>query len=70
MLRCDNTNLYDRLKERGYKDSKITENIECEIFGEVATEVSESYSPDITIELQNQKVEDMEPNIQSIVERI
>ena len=50
-MRCDNTNLYDRLKERGYAEKKITENIECEIFGELAEEVAESYKPEITIEL-------------------
>ena len=51
LLRCDNTNLFDRLKERGYNEEKITENIECEIFGELAAEVAESYKPEITMEL-------------------
>ena len=27
LLRCNNTELYDRLKSRGYSDKKITENI-------------------------------------------
>ena len=51
LLRCDNTNLYDRLQERGYKEEKITENIECEIFGELAADVAECYKPEITLEL-------------------
>ena len=38
-LRCNNTLLYDRLQERGYPEHKITENVDCEIFGEVANEV-------------------------------
>ena len=70
VLRCDNTGLYDRLKERGYNDEKINENIECEIFGELANEVAESYKPEITVELQSTKVEDVEDNIAAIAERI
>ena len=31
LLRCNNTDLYDRLKARNYSEKKITENIECEI---------------------------------------
>ena len=60
LLRCDNTNLYDRLKARGYNDEKITENIECEIFGELAQEVEESYQPEITMELNSANIEEME----------
>ena len=32
VLTCDNAVLYDRLEARGYKASKITKNVECEIF--------------------------------------
>ena len=70
VLRCDNTNLFDRLKERGYKDEKINENIECEIFGEIAEEVKESYNPEITMELQSQNTEHMQENIQKIADKI
>ena len=70
LLRCDNTTLYDRLVERGYKEEKITENIECEIFGELAEEVHESYSADVTLELNSISVEDMQKNMEQIVERI
>ena len=59
LLRCDNTNLFDRLTERGYKQSKIDENIECEIFGELAEEVKEGYKQEITIELMSATVEQM-----------
>lgn len=51
LLRCNNTDLYDRLKERGYSEKKITENIECEIFGVLQEEVRESYKEDIIMEL-------------------
>ena len=70
LLRCDNTNLYDRLKARGYNDQKITENIECEIFGELAQEVEESYQPEITMELNSANIEEMEQNLQAVIERI
>lgn len=43
MLRCNNTYLYDRLKERNYAEEKITENIECEILEVTSEEVYTSY---------------------------
>ena len=70
LLRCDNTNLYDRLKERGYNEQKITENIECEIFGELAQEVAESYQPNIIMELNSASIEEMDSNLQAVIERI
>ena len=39
LLRCDNTQLYDRLRDRGYGEKKITENIECEILDVLKEEV-------------------------------
>ena len=70
LLRCNNTALYDRLAERGYNQEKITENIDCEVFGELADEVSKSYDPEITLELQSEKIEHMQTNIDIIVERL
>lgn len=35
--------LYQRLKERGYDDLKIKENIECEIFGVVREEMEDLF---------------------------
>lgn len=70
LLRCNNTELFDRLQARGYKQEKITENIECEIFGELEAEVAESYKPEITIQLQSEQVEDMQNNIEKIVEKL
>ena len=59
LLRCNNTELYNRLKERGYNEEKITENIECEIFGELAEEVAGSYKPEVCMELMSEKIDDM-----------
>lgn len=70
LLRCNNTQLYDRLKERGYPEKKITENIECEILDVLKEEVEQSYSPDIVLELESTQVEHMQANMEAIVERI
>ena len=59
LLRCNNTQLFDRLKERGYNQKKIDENIECEIFGELKDEVENSYKAEILMELQSNEVDDM-----------
>ena len=67
LLRCNNTQLYDRLQERGYNEKKINENIECEIFGELKDEVENSYKPEVIIELQSNEVDDMQKNMDTIV---
>ena len=59
LLRVDNTPLYDRLKARGYKEKKITENIEAEILFVTRDEVFESYKKEIILELQSNSKEDV-----------
>ena len=51
LLRCNNTQLFDRLKERGYAQNKIDENIDCEIMDVLHDEVYESYKEEIIMEL-------------------
>ena len=70
LLRCDNTNLYDRLAERGYNQEKITENIECEIMEVTSEEVKDSYKESIIFELKNHHIDDVEENIAKIKERL
>ena len=60
VLRTDNTVLYDRLVRRGYKQAKLTENVECEIMQVVLEEARESYAEEIVHELPSNTVEDME----------
>ena len=67
LLRCNNTELYDRLKARGYSDKKITENIDCEIMEVTSEEVKDSYKKDIIIELKSEKIEDMENNLDKVI---
>ena len=43
LLRTNDTVLFDRLKERGYPQKKITENIECEILEVTKEEVERQY---------------------------
>lgn len=66
VLRCNNTVLYDRLKERGYGEKKITENVECEIMEVVAQEAKESYAEAIVHEVQSESLADMESNAERI----
>ena len=70
LLRCNNTDLYDRLLARGYPEKKITENIECEILDVLKEEVESSYQPGIIMELQSEKIEDMQANIDAVAERV
>lgn len=70
LLRCNNTELFDRLQTRGYNEKKITENIECEILDVLKEEVESSYKPEIILELQSEKIDDMQNNIEIIVDRI
>lgn len=68
LLRCNNTDLFDRLSARGYSQNKIYENIQCEIMEITADEVKESFDPKRILELKNEKIEDMQENINKIIE--
>ncbi len=68
LLRCDNTHLFDRLKERGYNDKKIEENIECEILEVTADQCKDSYKEEVIMELRNDSEEMVEQNINTIIE--
>ncbi|KIV90928.1 hypothetical protein PV10_05529 [Exophiala mesophila] len=72
VLRCEETSvLFDRLSARGYKDAKVQENMDAEIFGVIAEEAKEGWGEDgSVVELQSIKVEDIEQNAASIYEWI
>lgn len=67
VLKTDNSNLFDRLKKRGYKDNKIQENIDCEIMEVVWQDAAGAYIPEIVIPLESNTVEDMENNVDRII---
>lgn len=68
VLRTYNEILYPRLEKRGYKQNKISENIEAEIMQVVLEEARESYKPEIVVELMSNTVEEMEDNVNKIEE--
>ena len=70
VLRCDETNtLYDRLRSRGYKDEKVQENMDAEIFGVVTEEAKEAWDEEgQVVELKSVEAEDIEDNAERIVE--
>ena len=70
VLTCDNSTLYDRLEARGYKASKITKNVECEIFQAVVEEARESYAEEIVRVCPSNDIEEMEMNEKHVVEWI
>lgn len=70
MLRCDNTILYNRLAKRDYSKRKIEENVQCEIFQTILDEATESYKPEIVLELKSNSPDDMETNLTHIDEWI
>ncbi|QLQ79172.1 hypothetical protein HG537_0B05190 [Torulaspora globosa] len=67
VLRCDNGILYDRLKARGYHNSKIEENLDAEIMGVVLQDATDSYEQEIVVELRSDTTEQMEANVDRIV---
>lgn len=66
VLKTDNSNLFDRLKKRGYKDNKIQENLDCEIMEVVWNDAVDAYIPEIVIPLSSNSVEDMDENVERI----
>ena len=70
LLRASNTNIYDRLSERGYNDKKITENIEAEIFNVVHDEVYDSFPKEIILSKDSNTIEEMQTNLEEVLEII
>ncbi|KAH7915379.1 P-loop containing nucleoside triphosphate hydrolase protein [Hygrophoropsis aurantiaca] len=70
VLRCNHTQLWDRLEKRGYPLKKIQENNEAEIMDVVIEEARASYPEEIVVTLSSESMEDLERNVASIVEWI
>ncbi|RMZ91984.1 hypothetical protein DV736_g795, partial [Chaetothyriales sp. CBS 134916] len=71
VLRCENTAvLFDRLKQRGYPEAKVQENMDAEIFGVVADEARDAWSEeeDQVVELKSEVAEQVEENAERILE--
>lgn len=68
VLRADTHVLYDRLKQRGYNETKISQNIQCEIMRVVLDEAKESYAQEIVVELNSNSIQEMEQNVQRVAQ--
>ena len=66
VLRTDTNHLYDRLKARGYSESKLQENLDAEIMEVLLAEARESYNQEIIFELRSDRDFDIEGNIERI----
>ncbi|EIM81981.1 P-loop containing nucleoside triphosphate hydrolase protein [Stereum hirsutum FP-91666 SS1] len=67
VLRCDHTQLWERLEKRSYPLKKIQENNEAEIMQTVLEEARSSYAAEIVVELKSEGTEDLESNVARIV---
>jgi adenylate kinase len=72
VLRCQETNtLYDRLMSRGYKDEKVQENMDAEIFAVVSEEAREAWSEEgQVVELNSVAAENIEENAERVLQWI
>jgi len=70
VLRCDHAKIWDRLEKRAYPLKKIQENNEAEIMQVVLEEARSSYPAEIIVELQSERMEQLEANVARIVEWI
>lgn len=53
---------------RGYTGSKLSNNIECEIFQVLLEEAKESYREDIVLALKSDTIEDIGRNVTNLTE--
>jgi adenylate kinase len=69
VLRCEDTTvLFDRLQKRGYKDEKVQENMDAEIFGVVLDEAQEGWEQGQVVELKSINADDVEENAERVVQ--
>lgn len=70
VLKASTEVLFDRLQKRGYKEGKVSENMEAEIQCVCEMEARESYKEDIILVRENDTLEDMETTVSIIAERV
>ena len=71
VLRCAETDvLFDRLSKRGYKEEKVQENMDAEIFGVVLEEAKEGWEEEQVVELSSVDAEDVETNAERVLQWI
>jgi len=68
VLRTDNGILHKRLTERGYNESKISNNVESEIFQTILDAATEAYPEGVVHPLASDQPEQMEENLDRIMQ--
>ncbi|XP_021773812.1 adenylate kinase isoenzyme 6 homolog [Chenopodium quinoa] len=68
VLQTENSILYDRLSKRGYTGSKLTNNIECEIFQTLLEEAKDSYQEDVVVAMKSDSIDDIEKNVADLTD--
>lgn len=58
------------LCDRGYKESKLSNNVECEIFQVLLEEAKESYAEDKVVALKSDTIEDISRNVATLTDWI
>ncbi|XP_075471645.1 adenylate kinase isoenzyme 6-like [Ascaphus truei] len=66
VLRGDNALLYERPESRGYKEKKLQDNLQCEIFQTIYEEPAESYQREIVHQLPSNTPDDLEQDLEQI----
>lgn len=67
VLRTPHTQLWDRLEKRLYTLEKIQENNMAEIMGECLNEAHAHYPQEMVIELESDKIESIDTNVNRIL---
>ena len=68
LLRCSPDILSQRLKERGYTDQKIRQNVEAEVIDLIRVEVHELGSKMVQLDTTNSSIDDTVSRISAIIE--
>lgn len=67
VLRCESDVLWKRLEKRNYQESKIRENVECEIFQVILDDCREHFEDVRMLELDNTSLDQLEGNIDKVM---
>ncbi|KAG7606760.1 Adenylate kinase isoenzyme 6 [Arabidopsis thaliana] len=70
VLRTENSVLYDRLTNRGYSGTKLSNNLQCEMYQVLLEEAHDSYDEEIVTELQSNTIEDISNNVSTLTDWI
>ncbi|XP_047324471.1 adenylate kinase isoenzyme 6 homolog [Impatiens glandulifera] len=67
VLQTEISELYDRLINRDYSDSKLKHDIECEVFEVLLEDAKSSYSEDIVKPMKSNTLDDVNSNVDTLM---